>query len=324
MTPNRQSHLRRQRRLPVTWHDCAWFPPVLAGKAGGSRRGRQVYWPVQIITDPTVCASRALDPIIMKTSQRKSPGFTLIELLVVIAIIAILAAMLFPAIGVAKRKAAETRAKAEMQQIGMAITRYETDYNGRFPAPGVQTGGNDVTYGYTLGGMVPPITPIGTTIAITTNSGVIAALMDVEKFNNGVDSANKGHVMNPRRVPVLNANFTSDASSGGVGPDGEYRDPWGSPYVISMDTSMNDRCRDQLYSRRNVSQEQAGGQKGLLGLFNPNAATPNTDDFEFNGKFMIWSLGADKKASAAINPQGSPYGGAKKGDNKDNLITWQE
>src|SRR5262245_45100195 len=107
----------------------------------------------------------------MKTSPRDSSlAFTLIELLVVIAILAILAAMLFPAIGVAKRKAAETKARVEMQNLGMAIGRYETDYNGRFPAPGIQTGTSDVTFGYTLGGAVAGVT------AITTNSGVIAVL----------------------------------------------------------------------------------------------------------------------------------------------------
>ncbi len=65
MTVNRHHPSRLRRRLPVAWQDCAWFPPVLAGKRGGSgRRRRPVYWPVQIITDPTVCASRALDPIL--------------------------------------------------------------------------------------------------------------------------------------------------------------------------------------------------------------------------------------------------------------------
>ncbi len=249
--------------------------------------------------------------------RRVHRAFTLIELLVVIAIIAILAAMLFPAIGVAKRKAAEARARAEMQNLGMAIGRYETDYNGRFPAPGISTGTSDVTFGYTGGGVIGGVT------AITTNSGVIAVLMDLEKFNNGVDTANKGHVLNPRRISNLNANITSDASSSGVGPDGEYRDPWGTPYVISMDTSLNDRCRDQLYSRRNVSQDS--GQKGIHGLFNATTGG-NTDEFEFNGKFMIWSLGADKKVDTNPNPPADrpPYGSARKSFNKDNLLSWQE
>lgn len=63
MTPQRHHPSRPQRRIIVAWQDCAWFPPVLAGQRGHARRQRPVYWPVQIITDPTVCASRALDPI---------------------------------------------------------------------------------------------------------------------------------------------------------------------------------------------------------------------------------------------------------------------
>jgi hypothetical protein len=56
-----QPHPRRAKHLPVVWQDCAWFPPVLAGKRSGSARHRRpVYWPVQIITDPNVCIGRAL------------------------------------------------------------------------------------------------------------------------------------------------------------------------------------------------------------------------------------------------------------------------
>lgn len=52
--------LRSTQSLPVVWKDCAWFPPVLARKRTTAGR-RRVYWPVQIITDPTVCASRTVD-----------------------------------------------------------------------------------------------------------------------------------------------------------------------------------------------------------------------------------------------------------------------
>ena len=125
----------------------------------------------------------------------------------------------------------------------------------------------------------------------------------------------------PVGIANLNANITSDVNEAGVGPDGEYREPWGTPYVISMDTSLNDRCRDQHYSRRNVSQDS--GQKGVFGLFNATTGGA-ADEFEFNGKFLIWSLGADKKVDTLTNPNPPPYGGARKGFNKDNLIGWQE
>jgi prepilin-type N-terminal cleavage/methylation domain-containing protein len=248
-------------------------------------------------------------------------AFTLIELLVVIAIIGILAAMLLSALNKAKTAALKTRAKTEIADIVNAIQSYDQDYS-RFPlTPAEQTFGrtNDFTTG--LVGFGPGINGDGSGYSFDNNSNVVAMLMDLTTYPNGTATANVNHQKNPKQVKYLNAKMSGSVPNdpnplGGVDNTGVYRDPWGNPYVISMNTSYNEQgTSDLLYSLQSVSQDPSASapQTGFYGLFNPDFST-NPNHFLYHGKVMVWSAGPDKQ-----------YGpvSARSGVNKDNILSWQ-
>jgi prepilin-type N-terminal cleavage/methylation domain-containing protein len=232
-------------------------------------------------------------------SPRRPPqGFTLVEMLVVIAVIAALVSILAPTLAVAKRQAKIKVAKLEMAGIVLAISQYQALYS--LP-PLSRTAIDSCTPSspdFTCGTVWPDGSPLCQPKIISTgnsgyhncNSEVMAILMDLDLYPN------TNHLRNPQRHPFLPARLAPKANAPGVGLDGVFRDPWGNPYIVTIDVNYDGVCQDGFY----YPLTKPG--KPLL----------------VRGSVMVWSFGPDGKADP--NPSVGPNGGA----NKDNILSWEE
>lgn len=286
----------------------------------------------QHATRNTFCAPR----FNVLTSQRFN-AFTLVEMLVVIAIIGILASMILAVFPAIKKKAQITKSKQEIQNIVAAIYSYEHDYS-QFPsskaAKGVAalTPPDDFTFGTTNVSCLNPGGQTNTAEGFSTpnglktirapgnyqanNSELIAILMDLEAFPNSAPTLNAGHVKNTNRTKYLSAPTVTGNISSGVGSDGVYRDPWGNPYIITLDLDSCQKTRDPLYRLPAVSADQADSnnpKRGLNGLF--YNADNNYKCYQNNTEVMVWSAGPDR-----LIDQNTP---ANFGANKDNVVSWK-
>jgi type II secretory pathway pseudopilin PulG len=245
-------------------------------------------------------------------SRTKNHGMTFIEWVLLLFVVFILLAMLLPVTPRTGVPAMKVQARFEANDIATAITAYKQQY-GRYPvSTNVEAAALARNRDFTCGGRELN-SILGASANTPPNADVIAVLIDLTNFANGTPTVNSNHNLNPQRTIFLNPRLSGDTNSPGVGVDGVYRDPWGNPYIISLDLNGDNRCRDAFYKNHLVSRKNgAMGFDGLENFFDTNG---NSDAFEYEGDVMVWSLGPDGKANVTEPSIAAP--------NQDNVVSWR-
>jgi len=320
--------------LNVEWHDCAFCPRIQLRRSIVRRSGTSIKpMSAAILLRHPARRKNLSKPMKINLSpgRRSGFGFTLVELLTVIAIIGILAAMLLPVLAAVKKHALIMQAKAQISDLVNDIQAYDQAY-GRFPvSPLAQTYAGygqlnnlDFTYGGSFPNASGSLQAVGTSMGggtVLSNNEVVAILMDFTNYpGTTVATINTNHQSNPQQTKFLNARMSGwSPSQGGTplaGVDNNlvFRDPWGNPYLISLDLNYDDQCQDSFYCLTKVSSNPNANNafNGFNGL---NAPGSGRDNFLFHGKVMVWSAGPDGKVD--------PNTPANAGVNKDNILSWQ-
>ena len=143
------------------------------------------------------------------------------------------------------------------------------------------------------------------------NSEVMTILMDHTASPDGTQIVNANHIKNPQQIKFFEGHPSADVPgqpnyNPGIGNDDVYRDPWGDPYIITLDMNNDGRCRDAFYRNQNISQSIPNNPVGFFGLNNNVDAGGNGDDYEVPQTMIIWSLGLYGHADSTKNANTYP------------------
>jgi prepilin-type N-terminal cleavage/methylation domain-containing protein len=233
----------------------------------------------------------------MKTrpeTLRPNLAFTLIELITVIAIIAILMALLFPAISGAKESARRNQASTVVRSIVNACKNYSTDYGKYPPVKAALTGGEGVASDATLS-----FGDVENAKCNVHNNELFDVLRAINR------GTNENHILNKRQQKYFEEKKATDPKNPRDGfadgkefteeLQGRLYDPWGTEYCIVLDADGDEVVKVT------------------------NFYTDLTDDIRYSA--VAFSLGKDGKLG------GQDYNGKfkkpKSNEAPEDLVSWQ-
>lgn len=176
----------------------------------------------------------------------KKQHFSLVELLTVIAIIAILAGILIPTVGAIKESGRATQALTEAKGIHLAITSFYNDHK-YLPSKDASNGTtNDIVY-WGSAAAATPVANAATAISeLATLDTTYLQLFDRICYTDYTDATKAATAdaksFNKKKKKYMNAapSYFGAASSTTNG----YRDPWGRPYIIYLDTNYDEKIEN--------------------------------------------------------------------------------
>ena len=243
----------------------------------------------------------------------KRKSFTLVELLIVISIIAVLAGLLFPAIGKVKDKAKRVHAKAQANSLVLAIKSYESTY-GLLPwtsTKDVCSGGN---------GSNPTTTAdFNNTTAGDDYDKLLEILTCVDGPDSGDSTAIGGTTANPRSIRFLDASseYTKVPDPSTPNVKYGYRDPWGNRFGIAMDLTYDNTVAlpDASFDVYTTTPEQTLQGTVFVWSYGTNAASDKLGPP--TGTTNITQFGNDWGSSTGQNFKNPKY-------KRDDVASWTE
>lgn len=238
---------------------------------------------------------------------------TLVEFIVVVLLIGVLMALVLPSSpGLGRgRKAPIVHAQKDMADLKNAIEVFRHDYN--YLPVSTRTAAltnADFTFGtYQPGASVA----ILNSTAVEANNSEVIQILSGQPAPAGTSPDLDPLKRNPRRTQYFYPKPSGNNHSHGLGTDGVLRDPWGNPYILTLDLDGDGQCKDAFYRKSSVSLVKPPSRS--FGLTNSVNAASLSDDFALTGSVMIWSFGADRKASSSER--------ADMGVNRDNVLGWR-